>query len=78
MADELNDPAPSEDTVAHRPTTGDRAVDEALEQFDRAVRGDAAQQLAAATEAHRALQARLTAPAAPPPPPGEARPGPRR
>lgn len=58
-----------------RPTTGDRAVDDALADFDRALREGSAAQVAAAAEAHRALQARLTAP--PVEQPGEARPGPR-
>ncbi|MDO5739458.1 MAG: hypothetical protein Q4P07_04860 [Ornithinimicrobium sp.] len=64
-----------------RPLTGDRAVDDALEEFDRSLTGEAASQLDAATRAHRVLQARLTAPAPAGSPapvaPGEARPGPR-
>lgn len=59
-----------------RPVTGDRLVDEALAAFDDALGTAPGEQLAAATEAHRALQARLTTPT-PPAAPGEARPGPR-
>lgn len=61
-----------------RPVTGDRAVDDALAAFDRALGDGPLAQAEAAAEAHRALQARLTTPAAPPAAPGEARPGPRR
>jgi hypothetical protein len=61
-----------------RPVTGDRAVDDALAAFDRALGDGPAAQAEAAAEAHRALQARLTAPPPPPAVPGEARPGPRR
>lgn len=62
-----------------RPLTGDRAVDDALAAFDRALGEGPDVQATAAAEAHRALQARLTGPPAPAPPaaPGEARPGPR-
>lgn len=59
------------------PRTGDRAVDDALAAFDRAATGSAADQVEAAAEAHRALQARLTTPTPPPAAPGQARPGPR-
>ena len=62
---------------ARRPETGDRAVDDALAAFDRAVSGGPAAHVGAAAEAHRALQSRLTSPPAEPPPPGQARPGPR-
>jgi hypothetical protein len=61
-----------------RPVTGDRAVDDALAAFDRALGEGSAAQVAAAAEAHRVLQARLTTPPPPPAAPGEARPGPRR
>lgn len=61
-----------------RPVTGDRAVDDALAAFDRALGEGPSAQAAAAAEAHRALQARLTSPAPSPAAPGEARPGPRR
>ena len=90
MDAELNDagsqpdePQPDErvDATAQamRPVTGDRVVDEALASFDAAATEDPAAQLAAATEAHRLLQARLTTPTpAEPAPPGQARPGPPR
>lgn len=58
------------------PRTGDRAVDDVLARLDDGLQGDAAAQVEAVTEAHRALQARLTAPPPPPAQPGEARPGP--
>lgn len=58
-----------------RPTTGDRAVDDALAAFDRALAEGPHGQTEAVAEAHRALQARLTTPA--PAAPGEVRPGPR-
>lgn len=57
-----------------RPLTGDRAVDDVLAAFDRALDEGPGAQAEAAAEAHRALQARLTTPA-PPAAPGEARPG---
>lgn len=69
-------PLPEDPTP--RPVTGDRAVDDALASFDRALGDGPAAQAEAAAEAHRALQARLTAPATQPAVPGEARPGPRR
>lgn len=66
-------------TPAARPSTGDRAVDDALAAFDRALSDGPAAQAEAAAAAHRALQSRLTTPATPPPAaPGEARPGPSR
>lgn len=61
-----------------RPTTGDRAVDDALAAFDRTVEEGTGSHVGAAAEAHRALQARLTSPPAEPPAPGQARPGPPR
>lgn len=61
-----------------RPTTGDRAVDDALAAFDRALAEGPGAQPEAAAEAHRALQARLTTPTPPAAAPGEARPGPGR
>lgn len=74
----LPDPAPL--ISVERPLTGDQTVDDALEEFDRALTRGAASQLDAATQAHRVLQAHLTAPAptpSAPVAPGEARPGPR-
>lgn len=71
------DPAAAPDRPA-RPTTGDRAVDDVLAAFDRALAEGPLAQAEAAAEAHRALQARLTTPAPPPAAPGEARPAPRR
>lgn len=76
--DDLTPDAPADGPTAAPPRTGDRAVDDALAAFDETRHADPATRLAAATEAHRALQARLTAPAPPPAAPGEARPGPRR
>ncbi|GGK73962.1 hypothetical protein [Ornithinimicrobium pekingense] len=61
-----------------RPVTGDRAVDDALAAFDRALGEGPQAEAEAAAAAHRALQARLTGPPTPPVPPGEARPGPRQ
>lgn len=58
-----------------RPVTGDRAVDDALAAFDRALEDGPQGSAEAAAQAHRALQARLTTPT--PPAPGQARPGPR-
>ncbi|MFX0538815.1 hypothetical protein ACQBAT_09105 [Ornithinimicrobium sp. Y1847] len=72
---ETNRPDPVPQHVA--PHTGDRAVDEALAAFAEGANGSPTEQVEAATEAHRALQARLTAPARQPDPPGQARPGPR-
>ena len=69
------DPRPTAVPGPARPTTGDRAVDDALAAFDRALDEGPQAQAEAAAEAHRALQARLTTPA--PQTPGEARPGPR-
>jgi hypothetical protein len=60
------------------PVTGDRTVDDALAAFERALQGPPGAEVEAATEAHRALQSRLTMPAPAAPAPGEARPGPRR
>lgn len=77
----LGDPAEPDGSVSDgtaRPVTGDRAVDDALAAFDRALADGPEAQAEAAAAAHRALQARLTAPTPPPPAPGEARPGPRR
>lgn len=71
VTDPTTNEAPARTT---RPVTGDRAVDDALAQLDRALDGDPQQQLEAATEAHRLLQARLTTPT--PAEPGQARPGP--
>lgn len=73
-ADEAQDAAPT----ATRPGTGDRDVDDALAAFDRTLEEGTGAHVAAAAEAHRALQARLTTPPAQPPAPGRARPGPPR
>ncbi len=70
------EPAPDRADVP-RPQTGDRVVDDALAAFDRAAAEGPSAHVEAATEAHRALQARLTTSPAEPPPPGQARPGPR-
>lgn len=59
------------------PVTGDRSVDDALAALARGLDAEPAAQVEAVTEAHRALQARLTSPA-PAPAPGEARPEPPR
>jgi hypothetical protein len=69
---------PSRTDRPARPVTGDRTVDDVLAAFDRTLGEGPAAQAEAAAEAHRALQARLTAPTPPPAAPGEARPGPRR
>jgi hypothetical protein len=53
------------------PVTGDAAVDGIVADLDRALRGDPEHHLEAVGEAHRRLQARLSAP------PGPARPQPR-
>lgn len=68
-SDPASRPAPSV------PATGDRAVDEAIALVTRAHRDGPAERVEALTEAHRRLQARLTAP---PPDQAEARPGPLR
>ncbi|AXH95061.1 hypothetical protein [Ornithinimicrobium avium] len=68
-------PSPATDP---RPRTGDRAVDDALAAFDRTVAEGAKTHVAAAAEAHRALQSRLTSPPVEPPAPGQGRPGPPR
>lgn len=51
-----------------RPVTGDRDVDEILQSLDEALAADPEAQVGAVAEAHRRLQARLTAPAQPNPP----------
>ncbi len=78
--DDTTDPTPPQDAAAAstgRPVTGDRAVDDALAAFDRALHEGTHGQAEAAAEAHRALQARLTTPAPPAAATGQARPGPR-
>jgi hypothetical protein len=60
------------------PVTGDRAVDDVLVDLARALDDGPAERVEALTEAHRALQARLTSPVPPAAAPGEARPGPVR
>lgn len=65
------------DETAAPPTTGDPGVDRALRELEVALADDPSGQVEAVSQAHRALQARLTAPAPPPPPPGQARPGSR-
>lgn len=65
-------------TSQARPQTDDRAVDDALADFDRKVGEGPSAHVEAAAEAHRALQSRLTSPASQPPAPGQARPGPSR
>lgn len=74
---EPGDTVPSH-TTHRRPRTGDRAVDDALAAFDRTVAEGPEAHVAAAAEAHRALQSRLTSPPVEPPAPGRARPGPPR
>lgn len=59
------------------PVTGDRSVDEVLTTLAAALDDDPAGRVRSLTEAHRELQARLTAPP-PPAAPGDARPGPTR
>lgn len=72
-------PGPDEEAaVPTRPSTGDRQLDDALAAFDRTVAEGTGSHVAAAAEAHRALQARLTSPPPEPPAPGAARPGPPR
>ena len=58
------------------PVTGDAGVDRVLTELQERLEDEPDDPVAAVTEAHRQLQARLTAPA-PPAPPGQARPGPR-
>lgn len=78
MSEHETGTAGAEEAVPVRPVTGDRAVDDALAAFDRALGEGPAGQAEAAAQAHRALQSRLTTPSPPPAAPGEARPGPRR
>lgn len=73
--------APDPDTGAQAqlvapPVTGDAGVDRVLKELQERLQDGPDEQVAAVTEAHRQLQARLTTPA-PPAPPGQARPGPR-
>lgn len=60
-----------------RPQTEDPGVERVLDAVDRELGDPGNDHVAALTEAHRLLQARLTEPASPPPVPGQARPGPR-
>lgn len=78
MSDHETETTGGEPAEPERPVTGDRAVDDALAAFDRALGEGPGVQAEAAAQAHRTLQARLTAPPPPAAAPGEARPGPRR
>lgn len=71
----MNDPQGASPTPARRlPSTDDPAVDRILQQLDEALGTEEADPVAAVTQAHRLLQAHLTAPSSPP---DEAHPGPR-
>lgn len=78
MSDDETETTGAGSTEPVRPVTGDRAVDDALADFDRALGDGPGVHAEAAAAAHRALQARLTTPSPPAAAPGEARPGPRR
>lgn len=69
---------PGTPTRPDPPSTGDRSVDEALSTFARSLDGPPGEQVEAAVEAHRALQARLTTPVPTSASPADARPGPSR
>lgn len=68
------DPA-MEELATGETATGDPEVNAVLRAVDDALTSDDVDDAEALSEAHRRLQARLTAPATAPP--GEARPGPR-
>lgn len=77
----MTDPHPSRDEHGNQtedwtdlpPVTGDAGVDRVLQEVQEQLQGGPDEQVAAVTEAHRQLQARLATPT----PPGQARPGPR-
>lgn len=58
---------PAEDPQVERPVTGDLGVDRIVADLQQAMGEDPEQMVAALTEAHRRLQARLSDPGPTPP-----------